>query len=358
MAATAIILAGGARDGGGVERVVAYYTREMERLGAGDKIRLLHSRTGSGRFALHSTPLIALAKLASLIRRERVDVVHLNVAPRGSTFRKSIFLDLAKSSGAKVLLQLHGSGYDEFYKNQSGLIQAIIRRFFRRADMIVVLSNYWRDFVVSELKIPSSKVLVVSNGVPDPQCRADLTAEIPNLVFAGALGERKGTDVLLDALGRLAADGVKFTCSIMGGGDVDGYTAEAERLGLARRVRFLGWQSEQAVRDEMRQSSIFVLPSRRENQPVAILEAMALGLPVVSTAIGAIPEQVEDGVTGFIVPPGDATALAHALAKLITSADLRRRQGTAARMKWESSFSAKVNAQQLLAAYATLRTTA
>jgi glycosyltransferase involved in cell wall biosynthesis len=118
-------------------------------------------------------------------------------------------------------------------------------------------------------------------------------------------------------------------------GDGPDRTAVAAELGDAGEL--LGERDD--VAEQLARADVFVLSSRSEGLPMAILEAMAAGLPVVATAVGGIPELVADGETGLLVPPGDADALAEALRRLVADPELRRRLGDAARTRVEERFS-------------------
>lgn len=355
MAHISIILAGGSNDRGGIDRVTEYMCHEFSQISPETQVQVHYSRVGFGGAKLHFSVIPSLLSLTGKLMKGEVDVVHLNVAPRGSTFRKMLFLLPAKLLGARVVVQLHGSGYNEFYARLRVPAKLIVRRFFHAADLVVVLGDFWAAFVSGELGVDPHKVLEVSNGVPDPGMLATPGMTPPRIVFAGAVGERKGVDVLLRTLARLRDSGTPFACDILGDGEVEKYQALSVELGLSEAVVFHGWQDMDAVRSVMAKSSIFVLPSRAENQPVAILEAMAVGLPVIASKIGAIPEQVADGESGLLVEPGNAESLYTALAELTQFADKRIRFGTKGRKRWQERFSIEANARLLLQAYRSLR---
>jgi glycosyltransferase involved in cell wall biosynthesis len=155
----------------------------------------------------------------------------------------------------------------------------------------------------------------------------------------GALIHRKGFDVLLEALKRMGADSdPTLQVRIAGAGpELDRLESQAEGLGLARRVRFLGRRED--VGDLLFASDVFVLPSRREGLGVASLEAQAAGRPVVASAVGGLLYSVEDGATGFLVPPEDAASLAEALRKVVGDADIRRALGASALDRARREFS-------------------
>jgi glycosyltransferase involved in cell wall biosynthesis len=119
----------------------------------------------------------------------------------------------------------------------------------------------------------------------------------------------------------LRADGVAVTATFIGDGPFEAdLRRAADRLGVADAVTFAGPQPPSVVADTLRQADIFCLPSFAEGLPVSIMEAMAIGVPVVTTYISGTPELVEDGVTGWIVPAGNAARLAGAIRDVTTSA--------------------------------------
>jgi glycosyltransferase involved in cell wall biosynthesis len=138
------------------------------------------------------------------------------------------------------------------------------------------------------------------------------------LVCVGRLAEQKGQLLLLEALGRLAAEGVAFEMMLAGDGPMRGLIEQrVKRLGLDGKVRITGWLSNDAVRQEVVSARALVLASFAEGLPVVLMEALALGRPVVTTYIAGIPELVEGGVNGWLVSAGSADALAGALREVL-----------------------------------------
>jgi glycosyltransferase involved in cell wall biosynthesis len=120
-----------------------------------------------------------------------------------------------------------------------------------------------------------------------------------------------------------------------GDGAVDDTRALAERLGIAPQVEIRDWIAGAEKEAWMRQTNVFILPSRNEGLPMAMLEAMAWGKALIVSPVGGIPEFVTDGVEGFLVPPDDIDAIADAIRKLAENPDLRRQMGLAARKRVE-----------------------
>ncbi|MBW6506880.1 MAG: glycosyltransferase family 4 protein [Rhodobacteraceae bacterium] len=337
---------------GGMTRLVSYTKREVEAKRRPFDFEFIPTRLSDRPPWNHLSAIVAFWRLIRALVHG-AGLVHINVAPKGSTWRKSVFAWVAHRFGAPVVLHLHGAGYDEYFAAKRPLAQRLIRSFFRAAEAVIVLGEGWRDWAISPkgLGLDPDKVHIIDNGVPDPNLRAPLANPVPRIVFVGLVGHRKGVDTLLDALKRLPTQ-ADWTCAICGNGDVATYEALARRMGFdPERVSFTGWQDEAQVRAQMARSDIFVLPSRAENQPVAILEAMAIGLPVVATAVGDIPNQVIDGATGRVVPRGDPDALAEALGALVADPTLRRKMATAGRARFETTYSSAINLEKTLAVY-------
>lgn len=186
-------------------------------------------------------------------------------------------------------------------------------------------------------------VTVIPNGIA-PLPPGDRAVERPPgrpvVLFAGRLRTRKGVAVLVEAFSRLRREHPEATLVVAGDGEQRAaLEAQVRALGLGGAVRFAGAQPRSAMPGWYAAADLFCLPSLYEGFPLAILEAMAAGLPVVATAVSGIPEAVEDGVTGRLVPPEDATALARTLAELAADPEAARRMGEAGRSRVEAELS-------------------
>jgi glycosyltransferase involved in cell wall biosynthesis len=169
------------------------------------------------------------------------------------------------------------------------------------------------------------------------------------LLFVGRLAAVKGLPVLFDAMARLADRAVPARLTLIGDGSERGALERAVAMrGLGDRVVFAGHRSQEGVADAMAAADVFVLPSFAEGVPVVLMEAMASRTAVVATRVAGVPELVEDGVSGLLVSPGDASALAEALAALIADPARRRRMGEAGRARVEAEHDAGREADWLL----------
>jgi glycosyltransferase involved in cell wall biosynthesis len=182
----------------------------------------------------------------------------------------------------------------------------------------------------------------------------------PAITSIGRLVEKKGFDDLLRALALLASSGRRFTCRIYGDGPLLGpLTRLRDELGLSRCVELMGARDSDEVVAALAHTDVFVLTPRvtedgdRDGIPNVLVEAMASGVPVVTTSVGGVPELVQDGANGAMVPPGDPALVAQALAVLLADPDLRVRMGRAARARVEDDYDVNAAAQRLAGIFGT-----
>jgi colanic acid/amylovoran biosynthesis glycosyltransferase len=164
------------------------------------------------------------------------------------------------------------------------------------------------------------------------------------LLFVGRLAAAKGLPILLDTVAKVGG----ATLHIVGDGpDLKRLEERADALNVLGRVKFLGYQSQQRVRELLKQADVFVMSSFAEGVPVVLMEAMAAGVPVVATRIAGIPELVQDGHTGLLVSPGDTEAAASAIRRLLEDGDLRNRLAAAGRDIVEREFNIRAESRWL-----------
>jgi glycosyltransferase involved in cell wall biosynthesis len=180
----------------------------------------------------------------------------------------------------------------------------------------------------------------------------------PHFVCIGRLSAEKGQLVLLEAVARLRDEGVKCTVTLIGDGPLrDVLESFVDRNALEGLVHFTGWKSSNEVRAEILLSRALVMPSFAEGLPVSILEALALGRPVIATYVGGIPELVEPGKSGWLVPAGSVEVLARAIREAMErpAEDLGRMAHAGShRMRAEHDLGRQVEGLQGLMAKATI----
>ncbi len=232
---------------------------------------------------------------------------------------------------------------DAFQGHSGGLRVALLRRTrmwaVGRARHVFTPSAYLRELVVGWGIVPD-RVSVSPNPAPEmpplpprDQLRAEYGFEGPTLAFAGRLMAAKALDVALSALA-LVPD-VRLV--IVGDGpDRAALERQRDALGLGDRVRFLGGLGRDGVLRVFRAADAVLLSSRWENFPHVVVEALAVGTPVIASAVGGVPEVVRDGENGLLVPAGDSEALAAAIRRLLGDDELRARLAAAAAPSVES----------------------
>lgn len=293
---------------GGIAQVLDIYDKYI--------FKDFHFIANSGGGAFRNV-WILLSSIATLIKqllsKREVNIVHIHTASYNSFYRSAIFVLLSKLLGRKVILHIHGGGFKDFYKTNPRLIRTILEI----ADCLLVLSVSWKKFFESVTK--KTLIRVVPNPVVLPN-NEDLVrrehSPLLRLLFLGVLDQQKG---LYDLLQVLADHKEKFEGRILlnvgGNGDVATFENTVKKMRLEQLVVFHGWVSGNKKKELLLNSDIFVLPSYAEGLPMAILEAMAYGLVIVSTTVGAIPEVVSLD-SGYLIAPGDQVALAEILTRL------------------------------------------
>jgi len=212
---------------------------------------------------------------------------------------------------------------------------------------VVVPSAAVARFALEHVRLPPAVLDVVHNGVDTDRFRPGPAAEGPlTLVWLGALAPVKRIDVLLGGLARTPG----LDLRIVGDGP-ERPTVErlVAKLGLSERVTLVGHRDDPA--DELARGHAFALTSAAENCPLALLQAMATGLPVVASRVGGVPEVVRDGLDGLLVEPGDETAFTLALGRLVDDPALRRGLGDAGRRRVLDGFTLDRCVDGLLCSY-------
>lgn len=342
---------------GGIGRVMMYATQAWSGQEDAPNWRLVDGR-GAGPLSLMPLHLVkASAQVLAGGALRRLDLLHLNVAGRGSTLRKLVLAEAAAVVGLPTIVHLHDYDYAADLARRPAWLRARIAAMFGRARRVIALGQRDAALIETELGVPRGRVVVMHNAVPDPGPPPPRTAEPPTILFLGQLSDRKGVPELLRALATPELRSRSWRLVAAGGGpDQARFAAEAAALGLAERVQLPGWLRQDRTWALLREATIFALPSHAEGQAMALLEAMANGLAIVTTPVGAHLEAVTDGVSAWIVPPGDVAALAGALAGLLDDRELRRGLGDAARRTFSEGFSVDRYARHLNEIYRSVLT--
>ena len=258
----------------------------------------------------------ALRTLAGFCLRPGDRVVHLHTTVRGSMYRKTICAMLAKALRAPVVLQVHVGEpeLESFRERVDPVSLAAFRWAFGHVDKVLSVGaasarEVEEHYSARDVEVlPNAAPAPVDGPVPDPAPAGEA-----RLLYIGGFHDPvKGGEVLLDALPAIIAQHPGVQVTIAGPGE-----APARLAAVNGRATWLGWLDADAKARALREADIFLMPSTSEGLPVALLEAMAYGKPIVATRVGGIPDVLADGAEGMLVPPGDVAALADAVVTLV-----------------------------------------
>lgn len=304
----------------------------------------------------HLLPVIYLleaAYLAGRLRARGVEHLHNHIGENSA----SVAMIASALAGIPYSLTIHGPG--EFDRPMELALDLKIRR----AAFVAAVTEFGRSQLF-RWSDPSDwpKIRIVHCGVETMflDCEPDLPPDEPRFICVGRLAEQKGQLVLVEAAGRLAAEGLDFGITLVGDGPMRRSIEDAiRRLGLEDRVRIAGWMDAGGVREAILQARVLVLPSFAEGLPVVIMEALALGRPVISTYIAGIPELVEPGACGWLVPAGSVDALAGAMREALSSpVEELARMGREGARRVAERHDARIEARKLSGLFAAESTTA
>lgn len=289
-------------------------------------------------------------RLAAILRAERPDVIHIH-SRRGAD---TLGLIAAKMTGiGKVILSRR---VDDPVK--PGWLTQL--RYVKLPDRVVTVSKGIARVLV-EAGVPAQHIRQVYSAIDFPayqsaldvaqaRARLELPDGVPVLVVVAQLIPRKGHRFLLQAMPRILAGHPDTQVLFVGKGEEDAtLRSEVARMGLQHCVRFLGYRQD--IGDILRASDVLVHPATMEGFANVAMQAMAAGIPVVSSAVGGMPESVRDGVSGLLVPPCDPDALAGALLRLLADPALRAQFGRQGKDIVEREFTIDAMVEGNLAVY-------
>jgi glycosyltransferase involved in cell wall biosynthesis len=260
-------------------------------------------------------------------------LIHIHTAARGSLYRKSVYVFLGRLLWRPVLLHIHaGRGDIEAFAGRLGpLRRGLLGAALRTSTRVLAVSA--ETARATERCFGAAGILVVPNAAPPAPAErpADSAVESDGrvLFLGGFANPVKGGEAYVEAMASVAPR-FQETAFVLAGPGEPPASAAATVAALAN-ASWAGWLDEAAKAAQLAHCAVFVLPSLSEGLPVALLEAMAWGRPIVATRVGGVPEVVDDGVEALVVPPGDPAALATAIGRLLGDPEERQRLGRAAR---------------------------
>ncbi|MDX2060514.1 MAG: glycosyltransferase family 4 protein [Gemmatimonadales bacterium] len=272
-----------------------------------------------------------------LFESRRPDAVLLLSANGGSFVEKALCSWYGRLRGARTLLFIRAGAYME-EAVRSGLARRMNRLLLGGADMLLCQGPTWQSFFQREFGIPTARCPVVPNWTAAPDYidsgrrRSYTEVGTVNVLFMGWLKEAKGVFDLLEAVKLVSeSTAARVVLHLYGEGSESGRAREWVRVNrMESTVVFHGWVRGDEKRRAFESAEVFALPSHAEGLPNAMIEAMSMGLPIIATPVGSVPDAVRDEVEGLLVPPRDVRRLAAAIGRVASSSSLRERLGRAA----------------------------
>lgn len=292
----------------------------------------------------------ALVRFLRMLAANNVALLHVHSASRGSFWRKSIFCVLARSFGVPYIFHLHSGEFPVFVREECGpLTRWWVRYTLRGTHCVIALTSSWRA-VLEELA-PGVEVVVLGNPVVVPDFLSVRRENPLHVLFLGRLREKKGVFDLVMAIPRVLKSVPAATFTLAGDGDLAGVVQQARALGVNHAINLPGWVDGMTKDTLLASADVLVLPSYFEGLPMCILEAMAGGVPVVATAVGGIPEVLENGACGSLINPGNVEALAAAIITFLLDRESAERVRKRAFVRVNEVYSAPAIIDALSALY-------
>lgn len=307
-------------------------------------IRFLPSYKGGNNVQKILYFLGAIKEYKTILKKDPPALVYIHMAHHGSFDRASVLQKIAKKHNIPTVLHLHGSEFKKYYDECSDKKRKAISSFFEDCDAVITLGTLWKQYIRSIA--PKSKIHVLNNSVRIPQQTVTQNQAEVNVLFLGVLIQRKGVADLLQAVKKLVdgkkLEGIRVRFHIGGTGPEEEPLKQYVRENhLEDYVDFLGWVDGETKKNALETNQVFILPSYNEGLPIAILEAISYGMPVIATNVGSIAEAVLKGDNGFLVTPGDTDGYTNALQCLITDFPLRQSMAKRSRELAEKKFDEK-----------------
>ena len=335
---------------GGISAVV----NELYDAGLGNQIDLEYIGTMKEGSRFNKLVVAGCAFLRFLVALPSADVVHVHFSSDSSFVRKSYFIRAAHRFGKRIVLHQHGGDFKNYYgKELDARGRKRVKDILEMGDIMLVLTKSWKEFFGGI--IDPSGIEVFPNGV---KTKGHVTSEeyekdYSKILFLGRICKDKGIDELLEAVAEIHESGRKVR--LLFGGIFEDQEYKEKIAGAHDYAEYIGWVSGQEKDKYLKECGILALPSYYEGFPVSIIEAMLRRSAVVASCVGGIPDIIDDGIDGLLVPVKDIAALKEALMKLIDDNKLAKELGKCGQKKVIENYSVEENIKRLVEIYNILK---
>lgn len=332
---------------GGVATVVTTFM-ENEYLNTNFDIHYFHSNDPKNLISKWFSFFISCLYFPFFLLKGNFQVAHIHGSLKGSLLRKSYFLLWLKIFNTPIIYQCHAAEVEEYFNSKSEFQLKVIRTIFSLCSLRLCLgSNGAQLFEDKTLQ----KWNILFNPVPELDI-SKMNHNTCNFTFMGELSQRKGIHDLLKAFSQ--SDHENAQLFVAGNGDIDDLKSRCRELKIENNVSFLGWINNTEKKELLAKTDVVILPSYAEGLPMSILEAMSVGLPVITTPVGSVEDAITDHVHGLLVDPGNINGICSAINELVSDKEKREYLGSNAKLKFHQSFEVHVVAKKLAEYYTSL----
>jgi glycosyltransferase involved in cell wall biosynthesis len=332
-----LIIGPGVETRGGITRVIEFYQSTF----LWEKWNCKWIVSYIDKNAIYKIFYFIMGFLSFLKYVPHAKIVHIHLSEPMSAFRKSFFFIFAKMFRKKTIIHFHS------FSPETSLLSRwsfIYRYMFSNADVVVVLSEWWKDEVL--MATHPKSICVILNPCETVTIKRSHEKENQYILFAGTLNKRKGFTDLIEAFS-LIANKCNYNLVFAGNGNMIEGLKLVESLKIYDRVTFLGWVKNEEKQRTFKNASIFCLPSYAEGFPMALLDAAAYGLPIVSTPVNGIKDYFIDNESILFFAPGNIKEMSEKLLQLINNDEQRMKLSLNVKNIADTIFSIEIVAQEL-----------
>ena len=296
---------------GGIATVVNGYRRYG--LGEEYELSFVESYCDGNKWDKLKKAINGYINFAKELVFHKPDIVHVHSSFGPSFYRKIPFIYMTKLRGIKLVNHIHGAEVDKLYNNSAGRKIKLVKKVYSKCDVLLVLSEEWKD-EISKI-VDEDKIEIVENYCHIPEISKEVRKK--QILFLGAICERKGCFDIPDIYQKIVESMGPLPLIIAGAGEEEHMKSMFKERSLLQNVSFPGWVRGEEKEKLLLESMYFLFPSYNEGMPMAVLEAMAYGMGIVTSNVGGIPKLIENGISGYICTPGNVDEIAKKMTKLI-----------------------------------------
>lgn len=248
-------------------------------------------------------------------------IIHVHLSETSSALRKLPFIFIANVFNKNIIVHFHSFSITTSINSKH---KKRYERIFHLSNKIIVLSEQWKNWLTDNWPQFAEKIIVLYNPCPTVLLNENQHFKNKSILFAGTLNERKGYADLIIAFAQIAKFNKDWNLIFAGNGELEKAKQIAIDFQVQDQVIFKGWVSGNQKDELFKSASIFCLPSYAEGFPMAVLDAWAYGLPVITTPVGGLPDVLINEKNSLVFHPGDISTLALHLDKLIVDESLRQ----------------------------------